>query len=79
MELLINDFHCDINTKDAFGWTILHKACANGHINLLRALVLKYGCDCQDVHTEVSNVRMIVEKMKRNWRGMYVSLGITYV
>ena len=65
LELLINEFHCDINTKDAFGRTILHNACAEGHINLLRALVLKYGCDCQDVHSEVSNMQMIVEKIKR--------------
>ena len=37
--------HCDINTKDAKGRTILHKACINGDTSLVRHLVTKYSCD----------------------------------
>ena len=45
VELLINEFHCDINTKGAYGGTILHKACYQGHTSLMRLLVTKYKCD----------------------------------
>ena len=45
LELLINEFNCDINTKDAIGQTILHNACNNSHTSLVRHLVTKYSCD----------------------------------
>ena len=44
-ELLINEFHCDINPKDAIGRTILHLACYAGNTSLVRHLVTKYSCD----------------------------------
>ena len=44
VELLINEFHCDINTKSSIGRTILHNACVNGHTSLVRLLVTKYSC-----------------------------------
>ena len=45
VELLINEFHCDINTKGAHGRNILHNACVEGHTSLVRHLVTKYSCD----------------------------------
>ena len=45
VELLINEFHYDINTKDDFGGTILHIACEEGHTSLVRHLVTKYSSD----------------------------------
>ena len=77
VELLINEFHCDINTKDSNGRSILHKAYAKGHIGLLRLLVVKYGFDlslcagysCGALKDDLG----VIERLKEKWNGSSVS------
>ena len=60
LELLINEFHCDINTKSAIGRTILHHACSNGHTSLVRHLVTTFAIT--QIHC------LVILFMEQMWR-----------
>ena len=47
---LVEQYHCDLGSRDLLGNTPLHEACGKGHVDIVRYLVGKQGCSttCQN-------------------------------
>ena len=51
---LVEQYRCDPESRDKFGYTPLHEACREGDVNIVRYLVSERGCSttCQDYNSD---------------------------
>ena len=43
--MLVSEFQADLDCKDLCGWTPLHHACVNEHLDVVRLLVSRVSTD----------------------------------
>jgi len=48
----VEQYHCDPESRDKDGDTLLHEACCKGHLDVVRYLVSERGCStaCENKH-----------------------------
>jgi len=68
MELLLKDYHCDVNVKNKYGGTPLHAAASLGQPESIK-LLLKYGANINARRTDDGSTPLYVAAFKSGKKG----------